>query len=263
MAWSIPGTEGSSGEFLGRIQYDSRTGFWQTVKRTQDNGGNWFDEKSEPFKGVSLLVDFGTIELGYINLSSPPVFLLVPAGKPYPQQPETMAAAKPGDKPRKAFLPGFRLKVMSRKTFGDDDAYYLSGTSKTLRGPIEQLHEAFEAAPEARAGKIPIVESTRAIAVTTKGTHGTSTFYAPEFRILGWMDRPEAFGERTVPAPGGRSVQSGGSGPAAPPTYSAPPPGYGANHVGPPQQPAQPSAPPPSAPPPASQDDYGQQMPMF
>lgn len=260
MAWLIPGTEGTSGEFLGRIQYDSRTGFWQTVKREQDQGGNWFDNKSEPFKAVSLLMDFGSIELGYINLSSPPVFLLVPHGKPYPQQPETMAApGKPGDKPRKAFLPGFRIKVMSRKTFGDDDPYYLSGTSKTLRGPVEVLHTLFEDAAEARAGQIPIVESTRAIANTTKGSHGTSTFYAPDFRIIGWLDRPEVFGTRTVPAPGGRSVESGGSGPAAPPTYSAPPPGYGANHVGPPPA----AAAPPPAPPPASQDDYGQQMPMF
>src|ERR1700749_2842071 len=112
MAFGIPGSDSAgsaNGPFLGRIQYDSRVGFWKYVKRAQDVSGNWVDEESEPFKNPTLLMDFGSLEAGYIKFASPPAFLLVPYGQLYPPQPEELAVDA-GGKQRKAFQPGFRVK---------------------------------------------------------------------------------------------------------------------------------------------------------
>lgn len=235
MAFGIPNSDSGSGsgEFLGRIQYDARVGFWMTVKRVQDSDGSWSDQKSEPFKGVSFLMDFGTLEVGYIKLSSPPSFLVVPYGGTIPQQPEEMQTDAQG-KQRKAFQPGFRIKIMSPKTFGDGDAYYFSNSSKTVLGPMDELHTVFNRAPEAASGLIPAVQCLRSQAITIKTPKGTNTFYAPVFEIVSWHDRPEVFGARTVPAPVSPLATAAPAAPAKP---------NGAMHVPPPA----PAAAPPSS----------------
>jgi hypothetical protein len=210
MAFGIPGSNdggGSSGPFLARIQYDARTGSFVNVDRIQGADGAWSDRKSRPYYDPSFAVDFGSMEVGYIKLDTPPAFLMVPyfgeGRTEYPRQPDEMAAAKPGETPRKAFLPGFRLKVMSSKTFGDSEPRYFSGNSKSANKGVENLYKAFTAAPEASAGKIPVVVAEEAEAIETKGPKGTTRNFAPRFRITSWIDRPAGFGERTVPPPGG------------------------------------------------------------
>ena len=216
MAFGIPNSDSgtSNGKFLGRIQFDARVGFWKTVKRIQHSDGSYGDEVSQPFNGseqapVSLLMDFGTLEVGYMKISSPPSFLVVPYGQIIPPQPEEMSPGqKPGDKPRKAFQAGFRIQVCSPKTFGDQDAYYFSNTSKTVMGPMDTLHQQFLAAAEAQEGMIPIVVIKKCIPTTIKTPQGNSTFYAPEFEIASWAQRLPVFGDRTVPAPQGGSRTS-------------------------------------------------------
>jgi len=219
MAFGIPGSEPSSGDnqFLGRIQYDARVGFWKIVKRVQGSDGGWMSEESEPFKNPTFLMDCGSLEVGYIKLTSPPAFLLVPYGQPLPPQPQEMMTDAQG-KQRKAFLPGCRVKVASPKLFNDTDAYYFAVNSKAALGPMDELYQKFDAAPEAAKGLIPMVAcaGTQTIEVTNK--QGTSKFYAPTFSIVGWKERIPEFGERTVPIPG---VKANGTHHAPPP---APPP---------------------------------------
>lgn len=211
--FGLPGASGGSdsGPFLGRIQYDARSGFFTNVDRIQGADGGWENRNSEPYRGPTLAVDFGSLEVGFIKMGSPPVFLLTPflgEGRTvYPQQPEEMAPAKPGERPRKAFMPGFRLKVMSPKTFGDGEPRYFSGTSKSLMGAVWDLYRMFEAAPEAAAGKIPVVKHASTKTLETGGKHGTTKNFAPVFVVESWIDRPAGFGERTVPAPGGAAPQ--------------------------------------------------------
>lgn len=201
MAFGIPGSENSAnGEFLGRIQYDTRVGFWQIVKRVQDGSGNWVDDKSEQFKNPTMLFDLGSLEVGYIKFATPPAFLLVPYGKPIPQQPEEMVTDAQGKK-RKSFLPGFRLKVASSKTFGDDAAYYFAHNAKTVMEPMDELYQEFERAPEAAAGKVPLVAVTGTRLVEIKSSQGTNRYHAPIFVVQAWYDRIGVFGERTVAAP--------------------------------------------------------------
>jgi hypothetical protein len=204
MAFGIPGSESTGGgEFLGRIQYDTRVGFWQTVKRVQGDGG-WVDDKGEQFKNPTMLFDMGTLEVGYIKFSSPPAFLVVPYGQPIPPQPQEMSTDAAG-KTRKAFLPGFRVKVASAKVFGDGAAYYFAHNAKTVMEPMDELYQIYEQAPEAAQGKVPLVAVTGTRLVEIKSPQGTNRYHAPIFAIQAWYDRLEVFGPRTVPPPAARA----------------------------------------------------------
>ncbi len=197
MAFGIPGSEPASGNFLGRIQYDSRNGFWKVVKRVQDSAGVWSDRVGEDFKNPTMLFDFGSLEVGYLKFSSPPAFVLVPYGHAIPQQPQELT-----DEKRKAFQPGFRVKVASAKIFGDAEAYHWAHNAKTVIEPMDELYKLFEQQPEAAAGKVPLiaVTGTRIIEIQK------NRYHAPVFAIQAWYDRLEVFGERTVPAPAPRSA---------------------------------------------------------
>lgn len=203
MAFGIPGSESQSGEFLGRIQYDTRVGFWQVCKRVQASDGGWIDDKSEQFKNPTMLFDLGTLEVGYIKFASPPAFLVVPYGQPIPPQPQEMMADANG-KQRKSFLPGFRLKVASQKVFGDGAAYYFAHNAKTVMEPMDELYQLYEQAPEAAAGKVPLVAVTGTRLVEIRSPQGTNRYHAPVFVIQAWYDRLDVFGDRTVQAPGAR-----------------------------------------------------------
>lgn len=225
--FGIPGASGGtdSGPFLGRIQYDARSGFFTNVDRVQDASGNWVNNTSEPYRGPQFAVDFGSIEAGFVKMGSPPVFLLVPflgEGRTvFPPQPEEMAPSKPGERPRKAFMPGFRVKVMSQKTFGDQEPRYFSSTAKSVMGSVWELYGAWAAAPEAATGQIPVVVHDGTRTIETSGKHGTTKNFAPVFRITSWIDRPAGFGDRTVPPPSGAVAAPA---PAAPPPMTHMPP---------------------------------------
>lgn len=206
MAFGIPNSDPATGEFLSRIQYDTRVGFWKIVRRTQAPDGAWSDNESEPFKNPTMLVDFGSLEIGFIKFASPPVFMLVPFGSAIPVQPEEMQTNAQG-RQSKAFNPGFRVKVYAPKAFGDKLAYYFAHNSKTVLGAMDAVHQLYLADPEAKTGKVPLIGCTGTTKneVTTK--FGTNTFYAPVFAIQGWHERPEVFGARTVAPPNGGRIE--------------------------------------------------------
>lgn len=225
--FGIPGENTGTGEaFLGRIQFDTRVGFWTIVKRIQFSDGSWGDEKSEPFpssKKFLLLMDFGSVEAGYINFSSPPQFLLVPYGQAYPQQPQEMRTDADG-KARKAFQAGFRIKVQAPSLFGDAEAYHFAHSSATVMTVMGALLDHVIAAPEFAAGRIPLVAITGNES-REFGNRGAK-FYAPIFEVRAWHARPEVFGERTVPATG-QGTPPAAPQPAARPAQPAPRPAGG------------------------------------
>lgn len=222
MAFGVPGSENNNGgAFLGRIQFDARVGFWKIVKRVQQSDGGWADQIGDDFKNPTFLLDLGSLEVGYINFASPPVFLVVPYGKPIPVQPQEMQQAQGDQRPRKAFLPGFRVKVASPKTFGDADAYYFASNSKNVMEPMDELYQVYEQRPEAAAGQVPVVQVTGTRIVEVKGPKGTNRFHSPQFQITAWHDRLEVFGDRTVAAPVSRGTPAPT---AAPVTVATMPP---------------------------------------
>jgi hypothetical protein len=198
MAFGIPGTEssGSNNEFLGRLQFDARSGLWKHVTRMEE-GGRYFNSESEDYMNPSFLMDFGSLEVGYAKISSPPSFLMVPFGSPMPQCPQELTPEG-----KKAFNPAARIKVMSPRTFGDDAPRYFLLSSKTGLPAMEEAWNAFAASPEAATGMIPVAQtSTRTVEVKTP--QGLSKFKVPVFTFTNWIERPASLGERVVPVPAG------------------------------------------------------------
>jgi len=235
MAFGIPGSDssGGSGEFLGRLQFDARSGLWKHITRVME-GGRYSSAESEDYMNPSFLMDFGSLEVGFAKISNPPVFLLVPFGQACPPRP-----GDKNDEGKAAFSPAARIKVMSPKTFGDEEPRYFLLASKTGLPAIEEAWNTFCAAPEAQAGKIPVAQtSTRTVEVKTP--QGTSKFKVPVFAFVQWVDRPESLGARVVPVPALQTAQQAAPA-AAPQTQAAPPP----NHVPPPQTAAAGGAPAP------------------
>ena len=223
MAFGIAGTESSSGntEFLGRLQFDARSGLWKHVTRMEE-GGRYFNSESEDYMNPSFLMDFGSLEVGYAKISSPPSFLMVPYGATIPQCPQELTPEG-----KKAFNPAARIKVMSPKTFGDDAARYFLLSSKTGLPAMEEAWNAFAASPEAQSGMIPVAQtSTRTVEVKTP--QGLSKFKVPVFTFTNWIERPASLGERVVPVPAAsRPVAAPAPTNHVPAPVAAPP----ANHV--------------------------------
>ncbi len=207
---------GSNGaDFLPIAIYDARAGRMFKVERAQVSTGGWesnrVDITSPP---PSFAVDFGTIEVGWIVFAATgPDFQLVPIGQPLPAQPS------------KDYKQGFRVRI-----FGNvlDGLREFSHTAKCVLSAVDDLHTRYEAAPEAAAGKIPVVKLTGTTAVVTTGPQGKTTNYGPVFEIVTWTDRKPEMGERTVPTPGAKTNGANGAHhappPAPPPAASAEPP---------------------------------------
>jgi hypothetical protein len=202
----------SGGDFLPIVTFDARAGRMFRVDRTQDSSGVWVSDKTD-ITGLqpTFMVDFRTLETGFAAfLPTGPSFAMAPLGQPAPA------------KPSADHKPSFRMKVYSPKFL--DGLREFSSSSKAVIGAIDHLHNSYEAAPEARAGKLPVVKFSGATPITTKGPQGTTTNYAPVFDIVSWADRPADWSAPTVPLP------AAGSRTAPPPAAAAPAP----KHVPPP-----------------------------
>ena len=94
-----------------------------------------------------------------------------------------------------------------------------SSTASIVIDAMNDLYDAWMAAPEAGTGQLPVVRCVGVFPVTNK--HGTN--YQPKFEIVGWTARPEAFGDNDQPAPA--ATPTAAAAPAAhmpPPTAAAP-----------------------------------------
>ena len=222
--FGVPGTgKQSSNEFLGRLQFDARVGFWCVIDREQQADGSWADRRSDDVRKLNVAIDFASLEIGWLKLSSPPSFVLAPYGQMCPPQPQEM-----GDNNKRAFSFGFRVKTLSPTLFGDDKPRYLSGTSRSLLEPFNVLHRQYLMSIEAQAGQIPVVKVTGTTVTEAKTPQGTSRFHSPVFEIAKWMDRTPELGEAisatkdTTPVP--EPVAAVGFVPNGMPVRHVPPP---------------------------------------
>ena len=180
-------SDGEGGDFLPMIKYGAESGRLYRVDRV--GGSNGYENvPTELPAGTKIAFDFGSISVGWLHFTAgqAPSLSIVPLGK--------MIPARPSQDHRQGFVMLVHLGKQGVREF--------ASASKTVTGAIDDLHTAFEAAPEARAGKVPVVEFGGATMTTMKNQHGSKTLYVPNFAIVQWIDRPKEFGARTVPAPG-------------------------------------------------------------
>jgi hypothetical protein len=137
-------------------------------------------------------IDFGTLEVGWASFSaSGPEYRMVPEGKPLPPEPTDL-----DDKGRPKFRSAFRVKVFGKVLSGLRE---WSSAAECVLTAVEDVYKKFQAAEEAKAGKIPIIEMSRVIPIVLGKGARQRTVYSPCFLIVGWTERVPDMGERTVP----------------------------------------------------------------
>lgn len=169
------------------------------------------DDQEEIQLPIVIMVDFPTSEKGYINyIVSPPSKILVPLTDPDPGEPEEV-----DDSGKKVFTEAFVAKVMGDALPGVCE---WTTTSKLVGKAWETLYKEYCAAPEAADGKIPLVRIAGTKTVMSGKTTNRRTNFVPDFRIIGWVDRPNDFGEMTCTLPVRTHIPARTK-PTVPPSY--------------------------------------------
>ena len=203
MAFMSP-PSAASGEFVPILAYNAVSGRLALRDRVQNASGDWEAKETDvTMAQPAFAVDFGRLEVGWVFFvkGAAPLWALVPYGERMPERP-----ASPGnDMAGKAlnYRQGFRVPVAGNAIGGVRE---MAGQSAALINGLNELHSAYEAAPEAAMGKIPVVKMVRTDAIKS----GQATNYQPVFEIIAYVDRPDVLGPRTVapPGPAPRAVQS-------------------------------------------------------
>ena len=178
MALGISTESGTGGNFTPTIKINSKQGRVWRVDRTQGADG-WQTDEVDITNVFQFVPDLANIEIGWMlfKAGSAPDLRMVKVG-------EVMA-----DRPTPDHKQGVRLLVKLGKECGGD-LREISATAKSILQPIDELHTAYTASAEAKAGKLPIVKMTGMTKIDTKTQHGTNTNFSPVFEIVKWIDRP-------------------------------------------------------------------------
>lgn len=165
------------------VKYDAKAGRMFAVERVQGPNG-WENRSNDVTNGFTAAFDLENIMVGWSAFTpTGPNHALVRIGETLP--------AKPSDDHKQSF----KLRIWS-KSLGLRE---LAGTAKALLGAVDQLHDAYLAAPEAKSGKVPVVAMTGTTVVETKGPAGVNRNYAPVFAITKWIARPDVLAPVEAP----------------------------------------------------------------
>jgi hypothetical protein len=219
-----------SGDFLPIIKWNAQSGRMSRIDRGEE-------PRDIPF-GTTFAFDFGTLEAGYVFFGMQgPERVMVPYSE------GVTLPAQPQERDEKGALikkPGFYVKVIGNAF---DGAREWCSNAASLLNAIDGLYQRYKVAPEAAAGKIPVIIITGVTAIHTGTGQRKTTNYAPNFEIKQWVDRPAELGPRTTPLPGWQPAVQ-----APPPVQAAPPPPPVQTALPPVQQPAQQPPPRPTMP---------------
>jgi hypothetical protein len=190
------------GDFKVFVSYNAKAGRWYTKR----------DGKDEPLFEVTdmtAVFDMPGLKTGWFKFSAgvAPEKVMDPSF--------TAAAANPGPD----FKRGFVIDLFSDKNLLGVREF--SSTASIVIDAMNDLYDAWMAAPEVATGQLPVVRCVGVFPVTNK--HGTN--YQPKFEIVGWTDRPEVLGEsdqRATAAPT-QVAQALAATPPAPAAHMPPP----------------------------------------
>ncbi len=206
-------TSTSGADFIPHIRYDARAGRMFRADRVQAPDGRWettmVDITTPP---PQFVMDLAQIEIGWVSYAGgAPDLRMVPFGTALPLVPS------------KDHKQGFRVRVYAPKLLGGLREF--ASSAKVVIAAMDALHSAHEAAAERGQGLVPVVSFTGTTPVTTKTPQGSSTNYAPVFRIEKWVPRPADLLIGAVPATAAAAAMAAApiSAPTAPPRHVPPP----------------------------------------
>lgn len=210
-------TGSGGGDIKPFVKYDAKAGRLFRVDRVQNPDGTFASETHEITGVAQMAMDLANIRVGWINYTTQgPVRKLVVLGREAipPRPDDKNSEGKP------AFKQGFEVDLILNKDSGGGPVRVLGSAAGCVIEAMDVLHDAYSAAAESKAGKLPVVR----IGGVNPVKSGQSTNYKPTFSIVAWIDRPQAL--------------TGAPATAAP--VQAAPPAPGATVVPPPQQQAAP-----------------------
>jgi hypothetical protein len=181
-------TKYSFDDFIPGINYSSTNGRWSIRERDELTG----ETCSTHIEQLRALIDIGTFRWGAVSFD-PFDLRTVPISEVRPLLPDVKGAdGKPAFKQvveALLYSPAFGLRRL------------LASSNFVSRALLEFVSDA-ENFPEAQKGQVPVVDwvGNKPMRVP-KGPASGKVFYAPDLSIIGWMDRLDIFGERTVPIP--------------------------------------------------------------
>lgn len=165
------------------VKYDARAGRWFRVDGK---------EATDITQSFSAVFDLATIEIGWAKFS---------AG----QAPDTSFARVPQAMPSQPSADhrrAVRLHLKLAKSLGGDVRELMTQAAIVMQA-IDQLHDAYVAAPESAQGKLPVVACPGTEAVATSTGAGKSTNYKPLLQIVSWVSRPADLLITDAPTPRG------------------------------------------------------------
>jgi hypothetical protein len=203
-------TNCNGGDIKPFIKFDAKAGRLFRVNRVQQSDGTYATDTIEITNNAQMVMDLANIRVGWINYTSQgPIRRLVVLGK-------EPIASRPDDKDadgKPVFKQGFELDLVlnTGANGGNSSPRVLGSAAGCVIEAMDALHDAYSAASESKAGKLPIVK----IAGVSPIKSGQSTNYKPEFAIVGWLDRPASLAAapqttslKTAPATGSTVVKA-------------------------------------------------------
>jgi len=210
MALGLSTGGNGGGEIRPYVKYDAKAGRMFRIDRVQGSDGQYATEQHEITNVAQFVADLVNIRVGWINYTAQgPVRKLVVLGtEPIPARPDDK-----NSEGKLAFKQGFEIDLLLNKDSGGGPSRLLGSAAGCVIDAMDELHDAFSAAPESKAGKLPVVKIASVMPVKS----GQSTNYKPVFQIVSWVDRPTALAADDVPKAGTATPPSTGSTVAPPP----------------------------------------------
>ena len=164
------------------VKFDARAGRWFRVDGK--------DAVVDITNGFTAIFDLAQIDIGwamFVAGQAPDVsFARVPAAMP----------TKPSEGHKRAV----RFNMKLAKSVGGD-VREITAQAAIVMQAIDQLHDAYSAAPESKEGKLPVVACPSTEAVTISTGAGKSTNYKPVLQIVSWVARPAELPLTDAPTP--------------------------------------------------------------
>lgn len=209
-------TGGGGGDIKPFVKYDAKAGRLFRADRHQQGDGTYASESVEITNVAQMVMDLANIRVGWIHYSSQgPVRHLVVLGKEaIPPRPEDK-----GVDGRPVFKQGFEVDLLLNKDAngGNSAPRVLGSAAKCVIDAMDDLHDAYTAAAESKAGKLPVVTISGVSPVKS----GQSINYKPTFTIVSWIDRPQSLSGDAPQTPPSQSAPTTGS-TVVPPPAAAP-----------------------------------------
>ncbi len=171
----------SAGDFKPFASYNAKSGRWSVRK----------DGVTVEVPNPTFVADLENIKTGwfYFATGQAPQTVLNPSLSQKLPRPEGVDA-----KGKALFKEGFTVDLFSQATFGGVVGF--TSNSDLVRKAMNVLYQEYQEGLKANPGKLPVVEFTGSTPV--KSEHGTN--YAPQFKLVKFVDRPVEFSKQVEAA---------------------------------------------------------------